>query len=115
MAGDCGMGILVFAVSLAMLWPHANARYFVPVTYLLLIGIWKSTRHVAQRWAGLARWMNGGLIAFLIGFLLCNGSLYGVELYAQRSHDFYGTYEAGLDKDLIAAASWLDAHHLRRG
>lgn len=50
-------------------------------------------------------WLIRGFIASLI---LCNGALWAVDVYVARSKDFYGTYEAGLNKDLIAACKWLN-------
>ena len=52
------------------------------------------------------------MIVFVSTFLLCNGALWGIEVWAQRSRDFYATYEAGLNQDLIAAGRWLIKHNV---
>ena len=105
----------IYGFSLALLWPHPNARYLVPICYLLLLGLWLGAKRIGELSPAMAMWMNGGLIVFVAGFLVCNGTLYGIEVWAQRSGNFYGTYEAGLNKDLIAASNWIVAHHLPPG
>jgi hypothetical protein len=51
------------------------------------------------------------LATFAVSLVLCNGALWAVDAYVARSRDFYTRYEAGLNKDLIAACKWLNEAH----
>ena len=53
------------------------------------------------------------MITFVGGTVLCNLALYGLEVSVERSRDFYASYEAGLDQNLIAAAKYLTAHGVK--
>jgi hypothetical protein len=104
--------VALYAFLLAMSWPHPNARYLVPISFLLLTSIWAGSNQIVRAWPGGARPLRIALILFTSSYLLCNGALYGIEVWAQRSHDFYATYEAGLNMDLISAGRWLINHHV---
>jgi hypothetical protein len=104
--------VAVYGFLLAMTWPHPNARYLVPIAFLLLAGIWAGSAEIATRWPQFEGLLRMAIVLFVSSYVLCNGALYGVEVWAQRSQDFYATYEAGLNQDLISASHWLINHHV---
>jgi hypothetical protein len=104
--------VALYAFLLAMSWPHPNARYLVPVAFLLLTSIWTGSTAIAQAWPAMATPRRPAIFLFIFSYILCNGALYGIEVWAQRSRDFYATYEAGLNQDLISAGRWLSNHHV---
>jgi hypothetical protein len=105
-------GLLIYTLVLAINWQHANSRYLVPVIFLLLAGIFDGAAVVGRRWPGWRRWVRAGVVAFVVSFILCNGALWAVEVYVERSSDFYAHYEAGLNRDLIVAARYLSEKHV---
>ncbi len=104
--------VALYAFLLAMSWPHPNARYLVPIAFLLLTSIWTGSTAIAQAWPALQMPRKPAIALFVFSYVLCNGALYGIEVWAQHSHDFYATYEAGLNQDLISAGRWLANHHV---
>ncbi len=158
------VGIILYSFGLAINWPHPVARYLVPITPLILLGVFIGFRQLfARNWlvpaffiyaaalvvagnsagelrivilrpllivAALAGMLLGAtllrkrlaqqaiqrtcsalLATFVVSLVLCNGALWAVDAYVARSGDFYDRYEAGLNKDLIAACKWLDEAH----
>jgi hypothetical protein len=104
--------VALYAFLLAMSWPHPNARYLVPIAFLLLVSIWAGTSAIVLAHPAARSLTRIAIVLFVVTYVLCNGTLYGVEVWAQRSSDFYGTYEAGLNEDLISADHWLSNHHV---
>ena len=104
--------VALYAFLLAMSWPHPNARYLVPITFLLLVGVWAGSTAIALKLPAAQTPIRLAIVLFVGSYILCNGALYGIEVWAQRSRDFYGTYEAGLNEDLISAGHWLINHHV---
>jgi hypothetical protein len=102
--------VAFYAFLLAMSWPHPNARYLVPIVFFLLTSIWTGSQAIIHVWPAGARSRKFAIALFLFTYILCNGALYGIEVWAQRSRDFYSTYEAGLNQDLISAGHWLINH-----
>jgi len=100
-------GVLIYTLALAINWQHANARYLVPVIFLLLAGIFDGAAVIARRWPQRRRWVGAGVAAFVASLIVCNGALWAVEVDVERSTDFYARYEAGLHRDLIVAARYL--------
>jgi hypothetical protein len=158
------VGVILYTFGLAINWPHPVARYLVPITPLILLGVFIGFRQLfAQNWllpaflifaaamvvAGNAPgtlWMmilkpvlivamlfaaflianlmrkrlserslqricSVLLTTFVVSLVLCNGALWAVDAYVARSGDFYDRYEAGMNKDLIAACKWLNEAH----
>jgi hypothetical protein len=102
--------MLLYALVLAMNWPRPNARYYVPIASLVILGVFKGVQIIRDRFAtpsvlSSCKVLLGYFAAFI---LLCNGVLYAVDLSVARSHKFYETYEAGLNRDLIYACHWLN-------
>jgi hypothetical protein len=104
--------VALYAFLLAMSWPHPNARYLVPIAFLLLTSIWTGSSAIAKAWPAAQMPRKPAIALFVFSYVLCNGALYGIEVWAQHSRDFYGTYEAGLNQDLISAGRWLANHHV---
>jgi hypothetical protein len=104
--------VALYGFALAMTWPHPNARYLVPIAFLLLTSLWAGSEAIKESWPAIAPLLRGALICFLATYLLCNGTLWAVEVWVQRSSHFYDRYEAGLNKDLISASRWLIEHPL---
>ncbi|HEY1628518.1 MAG TPA: hypothetical protein VGF52_01595, partial [Tepidisphaeraceae bacterium] len=123
------LAILIYSLALTMNWSHPTPRYLVPIAPLILVGVFKglqiAPRFLARR---LDRWMSANLLelrvrqlctvllwCFVISYIACNGALYAVDVYVARSQNFYDAYEAGIDRDLIYACRWLDAHPFKDG
>jgi hypothetical protein len=160
------LAVLIYSFALAMNWTHPVARYLVPITPLILVGIFTAVPRLLARhsvewifaiYAGamilgwndstpnkfllVARpliviavfaagyfairgWFMRATLAarqtgaqWLVGFfvtmvVLCNGALWGCDVYVARSSSFYEKYEAGLNRDLIAAMRWLNQQKL---
>ncbi len=101
MGGYCGV--------LALGWPSVNARYYVPVAFLITLGVLLGVGQL-QIWtrnAKLRKWISAGGIAFVASLVLCNGALYGVEVSVARSAHFAQRYETGLNMSLISAGEYL--------
>lgn len=153
--------LILYSFALAMNWPAANARYLVPIAFLIILGVFKGVRLLSrEKWLGtlhvilalvfLLNWPQPqqmrrhltelGLAMLAVGALyliseairrrssqteitmacnvllgyfaasimLCNGALYACDVVIAQAEDFYQTYEAGLNKDLVYAAHWLN-------
>jgi hypothetical protein len=101
---------VLYTFALCMNWPHANARYLVPITPLILLlivrglGLLNTTRP--------RRLLRSIGRVGLVTVVLCNLVLYGIDVWVMHSDDFYSRYEAGMDKSLIAAAEYLNNHRV---
>jgi hypothetical protein len=98
-----------YCATLALGWQNVNARYFVPVGFLLTIGILLAADQL-QMWLRPgkgARWVAGATIVFVVSVALCNGLLYLVEMSVARSSNFAQRYETGLNMSLISAGEYL--------
>jgi hypothetical protein len=96
--------------ALAIGWPNINARYFVPVAFLITLAIFLATDELVRlserrRWLRLT-WV-GCFLAFVGSVVVCNGALYAVETAIARSEKFYARYETGMNVPLIAACQYL--------
>jgi hypothetical protein len=101
--------MLLYAGVLALGWTNVNARYYVPIAFLMTLGIFLATDQLIE-WAR-RKWMVRSLqvafVAFAVGVIGCNAALYAVEVAIARSHRFYGRYEAGLSQRLILACQYM--------
>jgi hypothetical protein len=104
--------VALYGFLLGLSWPHPNARYLVPVAFFLLVSLWAGSTAIILRWPATERALRILMVLFVATFILCNGTLYGIEVWAQRSSNFYATYEAGLNQDLISASRWLINHRV---
>jgi hypothetical protein len=164
--------LFVYTGGLAMLWPVANARYLVPVAFLITLGVLTAIDQLKEQrfwlwvWLGLgsvfalyaifpfqrllpslpvspvdavapmvgcfimaavvgaSRLLEGhvewsevrirrlllriGAGVFVCVTLVCNVTLWAVDVWVARSDDFYAAYEAGINQNLIAAARYIN-------
>jgi len=104
------LGLYVGALALG--WTNVNARYYVPVTFLITLGMFLATDELIALAANRRVWRIVTLcafIAFVGSVALCNGALYAVEVSIARSDRFYARYEDGLNMSLISACQYLNA------
>jgi hypothetical protein len=106
------LALLLYTFVLAIGWTHPTSRYLVPISPLIVLGVFKGVEVLREqayrpRVRKLAPILQG---IFLTTVLLCNGALYAVDVSVARSRDFYAAYETGLDRELIAACHWLREH-----
>ena len=127
-------GLALYTGGLCVLWPNPNARYFIPVAPFIVLGVilgiaelgaWLDTLKVRREDARTAvpidavdprtRHLHllGGwrilAIVFVVTLLLNNLPLLAIDVSVFRSGDFYGRYEAGANKELIAVAQYIVA------
>ncbi|HEX8341790.1 MAG TPA: hypothetical protein VF624_12845 [Tepidisphaeraceae bacterium] len=100
--------LAVYCGALCMNWPNANARYFVPVAPLIVVGIFVALRDLSERYPAKSfdrwKWLRR---AFAYSVLLCNLAMYGVDVIVMRSSRFYTDFEAGQHKGLVDIAHYL--------
>ncbi len=108
--------VLIYSLALCVNWTHATARYLVPLAPLIVLGMFRgaeillaSMRGAPRRAAHIA-WLH--LVAAIV---VVNALLYLVDVSVMQSRDFYGRYEAGLTKPLLAAAQFLNANRVGHG
>lgn len=101
--------VVLYTIALCLNWPHANARYLVPLVPLILLMIVRGSAILQtiarRRWQQLT-WRSLATVG-LASVVICNAALYAVDVSVMRSHHFYDRYEAGTYKSLIAAAQYL--------
>lgn len=104
--------VLLYALALAMNWPHPNARYLVPLAPLILLATLRAGLRLRQvgGWASWRWTCRAALPCFIAALVVCNGALWAVDVRVARRADFYDVYEAGLGRDLIAACQWINRH-----
>ncbi|WP_428940942.1 hypothetical protein [Fontivita pretiosa] len=109
--------MLLYALALALNWPRPNARYYVPLAFLIVLGVFKGMQIIRQRFPAdpVVAGCKVALGYFVASLLLCNGALWAVDLSVARSDNFYARYEAGLNRDLIQAARWLNDRAVQDG
>ena len=103
--------LFVYTGVLALGWTNVNARYYVPIGFLLTLGIFLATDELAALLSRRPRWRKtliGAFVAFLASVALCNVALYSVEMVIARSDRFYARYEDGLNMSLISACQYLN-------
>ncbi|MBC7785708.1 MAG: hypothetical protein H7144_17915 [Burkholderiales bacterium] len=102
-------GLALYCGALCMNWPNPNARYFIPVAPLIVIGILLALQMISDqtRTRFTIDWGKWLRRAFIYSVLLCNLAMYGVDVIVMRSSRFYDTFEAGQHKDLVNIAHYL--------
>jgi hypothetical protein len=102
------LALLGYTGALTMNWPNVNPRYYMPLFFLLMIGLLTSANVLRSFgpgwWRGLITvlwWM------FLGSILLTNLAIWAKEMQVARSDDFYANYEAGLNQTMISANRYL--------
>jgi hypothetical protein len=104
--------LMAYSFALAMNWPHPNARYLVPIAPLLVLGVFLGMRTINEYFRSPRVLMTSKVLLgyFVTTMVLCNGALFTCDAWMARSANFYDDYEAGLNRDLIYAACWLNEH-----
>ena len=106
------LGAGLYAGALAMAWNVVNARYYLPIAFLITLGIFLSAELLihASAEARIRRIAVRSLfVVFIASVILCNAATYSIEVSIARSPDFYQRYEAGMNESLIAACQYLSA------
>jgi hypothetical protein len=104
------LAVALYTGALALGWPNVNARYYVPVAFLITLGVFLSTDELLRLTADRKRWrifFAGCFIAFVSSVAICNGALWSVEMAIARSTRFYSRYEDGMNIPLIQACQYL--------
>jgi hypothetical protein len=103
----------VYVAALCLNWPHATARYLVPIAPLIIVMIFRGLSLLADdaRTPAAKRAVRVVGVIGIGSIILCNLALYAVDVWVMRSSNFYDRYEAGMYKPLIAAAELLNAQH----
>jgi hypothetical protein len=102
----------MYTGALAMGWPNVNARYYVPVAFLITLGIFLANDELMallNRHPGWRKVVFALFLCFVATTAVCNAALYSVEMVIARSDRFYERYEDGMDMPLIQACEYLDA------
>jgi hypothetical protein len=108
-------GVAVYTGALAMGWNVINSRYYVPIAFLITVGVvlaaqqlllWSAASAHARIWRGAIATL---FITFVGTVVLTNLATYAIEVRIARSADFYQRYEAGLNETIIAACQYLNA------
>ncbi|CAN5636819.1 hypothetical protein BH09PLA1_BH09PLA1_17740 [soil metagenome] len=104
----------LYTFALCLNWPHATARYLVPITPLLLLLILQGLLLLQARatQTGLRTTWRVVAVTGLGSVVLCNLVLYAEEVRIMRSSHLADRYEAGLNKSLVAAAVYLSEHQV---
>lgn len=102
------LAMLGYTGALALNWPNVNPRYYVPIFFLLTLGLLTAANALRSFGPGLWRgtisvlwWM------FLGSVVLTNVGIWAMEMKVARSDDFYAQYEAGLNQTIISACRYL--------
>lgn len=103
------IGLALYTGALTLNWPNPNARYFVPVAPLLVVGVLialQSLHEASRVRAGrVVAWAAG--VVFVGSVAACNLVLAGIDVSIMRSPEFYRYYEAGVHQSLIEACRYL--------
>jgi hypothetical protein len=106
------LGAGLYTGGLAMSWNVVNARYYLPIAFLITLGIFLSAELLIGASAGVRVHRIGVrslLAVFAASVILCNAATYAIEVSIARSGDFYQRYEAGMNQSMIAACQYLNA------
>ena len=102
--------VALYTGMLAMGWPNVNARYFVPVAFLITLGMFLATDELFRLTANRRGWrilVACCFVLFISSIAICNGALWSVEMAIARSEHFYAHYEDGMNEPLIQACQYL--------
>jgi hypothetical protein len=99
---------MIYSAGLCLNWPNPNSRYLVPITPFLIWGTLAALQLDDRRITRVWPWARPALLwSFIATLIIANLALYGIDAWIARSNDFYGRYEAGLDKSLINICAYL--------
>ena len=104
------LGLYTFALALG--WTNVNARYFVPIAFLLTLAVFLATDELmllASNRRLLRRAIVVAFVLFVGSVAACNIALYAVEMVIARSDRFYARYEDGVNMSLIGACQYLNS------
>lgn len=108
---------MLYSLALCINWTGATARYLVPVTPLILLGMFRGAAILQQTRLGerQRKAVHVAWLHCLTAIVLVNGLLYAADVSVMRSSDFYDRFEAGLTRPLIAAAQFLNSRRVGHG
>lgn len=101
--------VLLYSLALCLNWSLPNARYLVPIALLIILSVLLGTRALL-RWSTEVwqqRWLIGARGVWIGSVAAVSLAMYVVDVRVMRSNDFYGVYEAGAYKPIIAIAQYL--------
>ena len=103
------LAVAAYAGALALGWTNVNARYYMPIAFLLTLAVFLATDQLVawSRWRWQAATVRALFVLFIASVALCNGALYAVEMSIARSGRFYARYETGLNMSLISSCQYL--------
>ena len=105
------LAVLLYTGLLAIGWTNVNARYYVPIAFLITLGLFLATDELAAMLARRTAWRKvliAAFVLFVASVAVCNVALYTVEMVIARSDRFYARYEDGLNMSLITACQYLN-------
>jgi len=113
LAGKCEWlltGTALYCLVLCSRWPNPVPRYLTCIAPLLLWGFWegvKSCGRFLERRQSSVRLYWRAWSALAIAVVVCNISLYAVEVRMLHADEFYDRYYAGYAKPMINIVDYL--------
>lgn len=105
------LAVVCYGLALTVLWDNINSRYLVPIAPLILLFVIVALQRLDVRMVRWPRRAVGAIAWVFVGTIaLVNGSLWGIEVTVAHADDFYETYEAGANAELIAICDYLRTH-----
>ena len=103
------LAVAAYAGVLALGWTNVNARYYMPIAFLLTLAVFLASDQLIawSRWRWQTATVRTLFVLFIASVALCNGALYAVEMSIARSGRFYARYETGLNMSLISSCQYL--------
>jgi hypothetical protein len=105
------LAVATYSGALALGWTNVNARYYMPIAFLLMLAVFLATDQLIawsrRRWQTVT--VQALFVLFIGSVVVCNGALYAVEMSIARSSRFYARYETGLNMSLISSCQYLMA------
>jgi hypothetical protein len=103
------LGLLIYCGAMIAVWPNPVPRYLVPLLPLITVATLDALAWLARPDCGtwqrrICAWLYKGFVASVI---LCNVALWCVDVWVAHAPNFYGRFEAGTNKELIAASRYL--------
>lgn len=103
-------GAALYCFTLVVVWT-VNPRYFLPLAPMLIVGVLLGCRQLAGDGDG-PRWrtatMRLAAVVFVAAVAASNGLLWAIDVGVARAGPaYYDRFEAGVHKELIAAAAYL--------
>ncbi len=109
------LGTGLYAGALAMRWSVVNARYYVPIAFLITLGIFLAAELLLRASAVCSHarvcrvTIHTLFVLFISTVVICNVATYAVEVSIARDAKFYQRYDAGMDQSMIAACQYLNS------